>query len=204
VSDDQCATCERCTNNTCTPIPAGEPSTRCPDATVCNEIGQCAQCLGDFCDDCNRCVNGACQIIPDNPPCGGLEAGTCTDDGRCVRCLVDSNCAACDFCQLSTNTCEHLGAGDPGRCNTSIFDAQLVCDGGGTCVQCVDDSVCGNSCNTCVNGTCQPTVAAGELCGDGLLCDGTGRCLQCLNDLQCLNPAVEFCDITIGQCVPRP
>ena len=160
VSEAQCATCETCDFGSCVPIPPGQSSTRCGAGEICDENGQCLApaCVeGEICDQCNRCVLGRCQPITGDIPCGGIEAGTCLD-GVCVRCLIDSNCTPCEFCQQTSHTCEPLPAGDPGRCSASLLDPPQSCDGNGACIPCLDDLDCANPGETCdtATGTCLP------------------------------------------------
>ncbi|MEM8608460.1 MAG: hypothetical protein AAGF92_15230, partial [Myxococcota bacterium] len=187
VSDD-CGTGEVCENNECV-VPA-----------ECMVNEDCPQ-------DNNECTLNACvaeECIPGNEEAGKVCEGTrvCDGEGLCVDCNVNADCDMGELCE--NNECvpepecvTNADCPQDGNdctvaeciaemCVTANVDSGVacdddgVCDGAGTCVECIDASGCppGGECQeaTCESNTCGTTDAPdGTDCGDGGMCMG-GMC----------------------------
>jgi hypothetical protein len=150
-----------------------------------------------FCDQSRllnvTCVNNACGSVSCN------DANQCTDDGVCdpvSGCPAKTNSpagTACDF--------------------ASVGDG--LCNGAGTCVQCLTATDCtndGNECTaapSCTAGACNPQapLASGTPCTGGL-CNGAGQCVGCLVAGDCADDGNECTSgpaCNAGTCVtPTP
>jgi len=202
IGDGSCGECERCdtARGVCVNTPRGQPG-RCapPGIAICDGNGFCTipQCIpGGGCPECQSCQDFNCLPITTGSLC---SIGVCDDRGFCQECNTSSDCADCETCDF--NSCVPLA---PGSSSQNCGFGQ-VCDNNGQCIDsdCTTNANC-SACETCVNFRCEQTIPPGDLCGDGLLCNDRGDCVLCISDLQCLNPAVEFCDLDLGRCVPRP
>jgi hypothetical protein len=124
--------------------------------------------LGTPCDDGDACTgNGTCAgnpCVPGPPICiAGVPADACN--------------VQTGLCDPVTGICFTM----PVAAGTPCGDGR-VCNGTGTCVECLAantcpgvDTVC--SWRTCVLGTCGRSFAlAGTPCGVGFACDGSGSC----------------------------
>ncbi|MGD8825343.1 MAG: hypothetical protein PVI24_10205 [Myxococcales bacterium] len=145
-----------------------------------------------FCDQ-SRLLNVTCVA--------DACASTTCDDGN--QCTDDGVCDPVSGCPGSTNTaagaaCDFASVGDG------------LCDGAGTCVECLTTTDCtndGNECTTgpsCTAGTCDtPTpLASGTTCSAGF-CDGAGACVGCLSATDCTDDGNECTtgpSCTAGTC----
>lgn len=173
----------------------------CPAGLTC-VAGSCGCAAGQ-----TSCGGGLC--IAENDPlacCPGTStacpagASLCSAAGRCVQCLADTDCAACEACSVG-GVCEPIGrgqTGQPGRCPA----AQPLCDGAGgcfgpACTVAGSPEGCGE-CSVCEDFACQP-VAPGAPCpvGSGL-CNAAGACVSCIDSSQC--SACQTC--VGGACQP--
>ena len=199
------------TNGSCpnkTPEPSG---TACGMDRVCDGRGNCAACTdnsqcgdgnpctSDICDSIGSCdhfnANGeVCDLTPGSAD-GQCNGGVCLDPG--AACLPNP---CDDGHECTQNVCEALGAnshecthpakprGD--RCSDGI---RTYCDGLGTCVQCIDNSQCGDG-NQCTQDICDsigscnnPPEPPNAPCSEGerIRCDGAGSCVECNSNEQC-------------------
>jgi hypothetical protein len=214
-NDNNACTADQCSNGVATnnPLMAG---TGCGGSLKCDGAGTCVGCInaGD-CPGSTSCQSYSCQMsqcIPSNVPYGGGSfnqvPGDCVriacDGGGNQTSILDSsdfvddgNGCTDDYCAGSTPTHSPVGAGTgcPGG----------VCNGGGGCVQCINDQMCGASttCMTyqCVNGGCQANPvgygadAGGNIPGDCLqnICNGMGSAVTVANDGDFF-PDANLCD----------
>ena len=175
------------------------------DAALASTTYQCTQALphnvgvtvsdGDtFCDQ-TRFVTVDC--VPD--VCVGLscdDGNQCTDDGACDP----VNGCPGSTPSLSGAACDFIAVGDG------------LCDGAGTCVECLAPTDCtddGNDCTepaTCTANAC--TVAnttSGTACSGGV-CDGAGTCVGCVVAGDCSddgNDCTTAPACTAGACDPQ-
>jgi hypothetical protein len=214
--DADCPVCQGCAAGACVPVEPGQAG-RCPDpAQVCDAAQQCVappECSDDGADTCGPCAvcqGGSCQALPEESVCGtGTGPGFCNAEGACEQCFEDDHCGFCQRCE--TNTCQLVGAGEPGRCSQE--DGLQVCDGiSDACIpaECPTPGLqegCGG-CEICVDFVCQVNALAfGASCDldeqsadepPGFCING-GVCVQCIDDTQCIAP--QICDIAAGRCI---
>ncbi len=160
----------------------------CPLGKVCQQKA----CV-DGCNDMHGCPSGMCK----NGMCSACKAnGDCTDpslpkcdvaSGRCVACLMTSDCGAGQFCDPGDHAC-HMGCDTDAQCTTDAGNANMKCcnhvcydlnSSNGHCGDCGTD--CGNQ--TCCAGICSDTMN-GDLmnCGGcGIACQGQRAMWACMN-----------------------
>jgi hypothetical protein len=205
-SDDM----NECTSDKCLPngMAQHNPLTNMPcmsnGGTVCNDLGNCVECLdpGD-CTGNGACVNFVCQtpsctdMVKNQDEtdidCGGMVCTARCSDGK--HCLANADCTS-NLCQL--NKCR------PATCNNAMKDGtetDVDC-GGAACVPCATGKKC--TLNTdCSTGVCQSGTCRLATCGNGTKdgtetdvdCGGTS-CGHCATGKMCLLPA----DCTSGVC----
>lgn len=154
---------------------------------------------GDGDPFCNR-VEQMTVICPgqnfcDSDPIDCSAPSECTADGLC-----DAFCDPADLanCAEPGNRCP--GQGDPLPSGTACTTGGNVCDGAGTCVECVDDSLCDASpldCrepSQCVGNVCQPRAFSpvGTPCSNGE-CDAAGVC-----QFVAIDPPASTESLTLG------
>jgi hypothetical protein len=124
----------------------------------------------------------------------------CSEDGRCVACLEDTDCpapAACQErrCDPESQTCRPRPLPEGSRCGTGLCDAQGQCAGCNSDDDCPDAPTCQVQRCDRASRTCEPADAA-----DGSDCTAAfgagncqaGRCVQCRADADC--PAAGTCE----------
>lgn len=110
------------------------------------------------------------------------------------------------FLALSLLACGGNVSGGP----EEIDAGPLACTG----VLCGDPALCCDQGSECIQGACSITCDTGIRCGESLdLCCAEGHlclgalCAQpgsaCLDSYDCMQPG-EFCEPTIGRCLPQP
>jgi uncharacterized repeat protein (TIGR01451 family) len=178
------------------------PSNGCEVNTNTNP-NNCGAC-GNACFVPNgtpSCVNGSCAIGSCNPgfadcngnPFDGCETNTNNDLNNCGACGVsanDGNQCTADNCLGGARINTPLGAGTP--CNQN---GGSVCDGAGSCVQCVTASQCPGVDTECQTRTCNAgacgfnftpsgTPVASQIAGDCKQnqCNGAGGTISANND----------------------
>jgi hypothetical protein len=216
--DTQCATpsCD-VINGTCIPGYV-TPGTSCNDGIatngttdVCNGNGNCVDCVTQtqcpadtLCRDYSCGAGGNCIFVnqPSGENCGiDLE---CDGNGNCMGVCGPSNCvdnSATDCLATTCNadTCETNNIVSGTNCSVPGGITNGLCDGNGSCVECINASNCSAStdCETasCVSNTCttadKPLNTQCDYPGgapnDGV-CDGIGNCAQCTSAGQCPDP----------------
>ena len=140
------------------------------------------------CECAQRNCQSVCTGARDGDSCD--DGNLCTGDGACLSGVCQPGAPACapgvpvDECTVTSGACDPAS----GECLTeprpagSSCEGGKVCDGAGSCVQCLSaatcpgvDDACGS--RTCSAGTCGQTfAAAGTSCGTDLACDGSGSC----------------------------
>jgi hypothetical protein len=182
------------------PAPAG---TSCGQngGVICDGAGQCVQCLkatdcpGQDTECATRtCTAGTCGFVfaPAGTPTSSQTAGDCQKNvcdgaGNVVSQVDDTDLPADDGNQCTAEVCTNgvpsypsLPPGAPCSQNGGV-----ICDGQGTCLQCLSASDCpgqDTECQTrtCNGGTCGFFFApAGTTCGPigAMVCDGAGNCV---------------------------
>jgi hypothetical protein len=155
----------------------------------------------------NACVAGTCNKagIPGvrprvaGSPCelgGGLKV--CDGSGRCVQCMLQSDCAAGLYCQrdhsCGTTPCTDVACG--GGC--------MPCDLGGRCLANSDciSFACDTNALVCVADGCKDHHRDGN--ETDVDCGGGGQCPRCPIGAVCnshYDCASGFCDVLLHQCV---
>lgn len=116
---------------------------------------------------------------------GGIHAG---GSGGAAECAHASDCGprACIDVSCPDHVCVVAASAAETPCDGG------VCDGHGSCVECVNASDCpaASECHvrSCVSRSCVLAVAgAGTACGSSLnlVCDGAGHCVGCNHDADC-------------------
>ncbi len=220
TSQYQCATGSPVCTASTTPVAAG---TTCGTNLVCNGAGACVSCAqGADCSPPNACVTSQIQCGTGAPVCtasttpvaAGTTCGTglqCNGAGACV-CAQGLDCTSPTACvtsqyQCATGTPVCTASTTPVGAGTSC-GTNLVCNGTGACVSCVQGADCTppNACTKsqiqCGTGApvCTATttpVASGTSCGAGLQCNGAGACV-CAQGVDCTPPSA--CVTSQYQC----
>jgi acetyl esterase/lipase len=164
-----------CVPTTTTTTTSTTTTTQCSTPAQCPGGSQCQQAT---------CVMGTCGLgnVPAGTPVAVQTPGDCQEvvcDGQGAATSVDDDAdvPADTFCS-SGGVCT---SGVPGftdfappmsRCGPG-GDPSLVCDGGGTCVECLTAGDCAGG-EACVANQCQACIDDGE-CGGGGTCT-TGVC----------------------------
>ena len=164
---------------------------------ACAKSGDCTAdpskpvCVGNLCVACSSAAN-ECRVK--NP-----SAPVCANNGKCVGCLVSSDCtssadggvdggadggAAAGFCNTTTNQCvgclEHDDCSDPNK---------PICGSSQTCVGCGSPGVSA--------GTCASKKPAVPVCKPD-----TGACVECTGNADCRGDAgLGVCNPTTNKCV---
>jgi hypothetical protein len=234
------ASANECRERTCDRGTCGEKSKDAGTPTGTQTAGDCqkSQCNGagkivevdddgDVPDDGNDCTNDLCTngaptnpLVEPNTACGIDGALKCDDTGRCVGCLLASDCAGKDSeCQVRScrdNTCgvDNTPKGSRVLGQTAGDCKASQCDGKGGTQIVNDDGDLPNDGNDCTDDVCtngvpkNPGKALNTACGvnNALKCDGAAKCVACLvasdcpgQDSECLRRA---CDA--GVCGTTP
>ena len=192
----ECATNERCDNNTCI---CDLSTHRCGDACVSNsQITSCGQRCEPCLDDANglaSCVDERCTNVCNE----GFHL--CENDKGCS--FTEGSCVECE----RDNECE-----DPKK---------PTCDDQGQCVACQSDQDCSIDRPVCDSGSCEVCSGINEIACGGKTCDPStsecttigvgaqGECEACVSDSQCGDGL--FCvpmkfketDLPGGYCLKR-
>lgn len=213
VSDLPAAATDPCSQAVCT---NGNPSyTSLPSGTpcdynggrVCDGAGTCVGCLSaSDCPgedtDCETviCSNGACglarvavgtPVSPSSQTAGNCKKIVCDGLGGTIEVHdntdTPTNSEPCQptICVNGVPTSDYA---EPG----TVCGDGLVCNGVGTCVECLTDLDCpvSTACQIagCLNGACTlVSTVAGTPCAEngGSVCDGNGACVACLSPTDC-------------------
>jgi hypothetical protein len=165
--------------------------------------------------ECDPSIPGSVTVDLDcgdgDPMCNQLETITviCPGQNFCdsdpIDCSAPNDCAAAGLCDAfcdPADTCDRCpGQGDPLPSGTACSSSGgNVCNGAGSCVQCIDSSLCDSTpidCrqpSQCVGNVCQPRAfsPAGTPCSIGQ-CDAAGVC-----QFVPVNPASQTRAVTLG------
>jgi hypothetical protein len=199
-----------CTVDSCDEV--GDTCVNGPDDSICSDGDFCT---GDeTCDAIGGCQSGTAPNCDDGVVC---TVDSCDEVGdTCVNAPDDGVCTDSEFCNGvetcdATNDCQ---AGTAPNCDDGVLCTVDSCDeGGDTCVNGPDDSICsdGDFCTgdeTCdAIGGCQTGTAPN--CDDGVICttdscDEVGdTCVNTPDDSACEDAAfcngVETCD-AVSDC----
>jgi hypothetical protein len=179
-------------------LPSSDDADADPDAAVASgvdEAGPAVSCT--TASDCpmptNDCVVAACNgnicaatNIASGTACTTGGGRSCDGNGKCGACVVADDCARwLTACKLNTCTSSTCGAANAPARAVCTDNGGRVCDGSGTCVECVAPTDCPAQTtvcktNACSTNTCAVAFAAlGTTCSDnlGVVCDGKGDCV---------------------------
>ncbi|MDC0743151.1 DUF4215 domain-containing protein [Polyangium mundeleinium] len=168
---DACYTCDANAPSACTPKAAGEA---CEGTKLCNEAGQCVECIDNSQCGTGYCFQDACAACDDtvkngdetDVDCGGTHCGLCEQGKTCV---VGADC-------------------------TSTFCADGVCCDGACDDACFSCSLAGTigECSAIPKYAEDPSYGMGEAClaAEGEECSGLGTCgkavgQSCTNNPEC-------------------
>ncbi|MBK8170279.1 MAG: hypothetical protein IPK60_08015 [Sandaracinaceae bacterium] len=216
-----------CTDGT--PVCAGRMQrsigAHCAPGAICSEFGSCdpceeaLDCLVDGCvpgrTSCSRgysdCIPNGMPPLPEGTECASgsvcSAAGACWPIAGTVPCDIGCDHGSYDYASGSP-VC--VLDGSPSAPGLSC-GANQVCDGTGTCVDCIFGASCTAGCalgyTTCGAGPmCMPSgggnAPAGTSCGSGRVCNSAGVCADCLARAVC-EPALE-CQIKLVDCSRGP
>jgi len=157
-----------------------------------NTVSNCLGC-GVSCDDANPCTADSCDAATGCKHTPVANGTTCSDGNACtqadtcqagactagspVTCSATDQCHAAGVCEPATGACSN-----PPQPAGSTCSGSNVCDGSGSCVQCLAASTCPGVDSACGTRTCTANLCgmafatAGIGCGTGLACDGSGVC----------------------------
>lgn len=173
---DNCSLCnmqnQLCIENSCQK-PQNCLDTVCPTGQYCDaETNECKSCN---CPCGQKTPNPACPI------CSDCNSGLVCLAGTCAECRTSDECPVGMYCANDSKTCQSCDC----TCGTSPPSTDCpnctFCNNGllcvlGSCVQCVQDSDCGNDLRySCVNNQCESCTC---LCGQD--CDYS-KCSFCNN-----------------------
>ncbi|MBI4510177.1 MAG: hypothetical protein HY698_11125 [Deltaproteobacteria bacterium] len=174
----------------------------------CNGEGGSVQSVddNDVQVDGNSCTRDVCiGGTPYHPPalartsCSQDGGVMCDGEGRCVKCLLSSDCPGTDT-ECAVRSCvsgacgmDFTASGAPVTGQTTGDCKVLACDGTGKVVSKASDSdipVDGLACtaDTCKDGLpSNPPKPVGTACSEdtGVMCDGEGNCAQCVFAANC-------------------
>jgi hypothetical protein len=149
-------------NKSCNPMQCGMDAYTCegpllkkckPDLSGFDDGTPCVS--AELCDDankrCNECLPNSKVCMGDTPmvcsadgkgptpmPCAGATPKC--NNGKCVQCTADADCAPMECrvasCNMGTGMCAYANALPKSKCMTG------VCSLLGNCVECVDDENC--------------------------------------------------------------
>lgn len=160
-----------CVDGVCQETPL--PNTELPDPTpgdchglLCDSAGGALEVenSSDVPDDQNKCTLGLCEFgEPTQKPnigfaCGQTGMDVCNDQGDCVECIADGDCAS--------EVCKDYACA-PATCNDNNKNgSESDVDCGGSCQDCATGKIC--KVNTdCKSGVCQSLICAPS-CTDGV------------------------------------
>jgi hypothetical protein len=218
-------TANECIERTCDSGTCGEKPSAVGTHAPAQTTGDCqqSQCDGagkivavsdaaDVPDDGDDCTDDVCTDgVPTNPlkaagsACGLKGALKCDDAGKCVGCLVATDCPGQDTeCQersCTNNACGvlHTAKGTPVAGQTAGDCKAAQCDGKGRTEIVTDDDDVPADGNDCTDDMCtggvptNPTKAANTACGvnGALKCDDAGICVGCLVATDCAGQDTE-------------
>ena len=221
LPDDQNA----CTDNVCTVGTASFPNkstgTACGTGGKCNASAECVGCLSpsdcpgtdDDCQSRTCSAAGVCgtsyQAAGTPLPAGKQVAGNCRE-ARCdgaggVTSANDNSHTPVDAKQCTGDVCTNGVPSNPPLDPRATCGVDDLCDGAGSCVECLLPSDCpgaDSSCQvrTCTQGVCGVSnTAAGVVLTDpstgdchGARCDGNGQSEPFVNDLD-VGPDTNEC-----------
>ncbi len=209
ICDPSALVCRGCVSNAdCAAVGGGT-------AACDTDTGQCVECVVDAECGTGRCVDSRCVACEGDGDCadGVCVAGACVEcrdggdcaagapvceAGQCVECAGDGDgtTETLPVCNLGTNAC--VECVDESDCG----DALPVCDvSTATCIQCDGDAACPVDAPICDDGSCRACAESAECTDPSLgVCDDRGQCVECAADGDC---ASLVCDRSARQCVPE-
>ncbi|HEY4157583.1 MAG TPA: hypothetical protein VGM29_05780 [Polyangiaceae bacterium] len=167
---NECTLNDACQANACTGAPA-PVRTSCQSSRLCDGAGTCVDCVSA--SDCpgtdsacatRSCTAGKCGVAftaagSRNPAqtAGDCHANQCDGMGNIVS-VVDDTDLPVDARECTQDVCANGVASNPPlppevRCQTS-----RVCDGAGSCVDCIVAADCPGADTTCSTRTCNANV----------------------------------------------
>ena len=134
------------------------------------------------------CTGGSCGTsnVVAGTVCTSSGGRACDGKGNCAACVVVDDCPRfVSACTVSTCTSSMCGSASAPKGTVCTDNGGRLCDGTGTCVECVAPTDCPAQTTVCKINTCQSSTcgtmnaAKGTACTDngGVVCDGTGQCV---------------------------
>ena len=133
----------------------------CVEAPACISPGDCDD--GNVCTS-EDCLAGECAYVPnDGASCdaGGGLGGSC-EDGACIALCDGVDCTSGDEC-VQDGTCDDQngqcipGNNEPAGTDCDFGGSDGVCNGNGTCVECILDNQCPSG-EVCIELVCVPNA----------------------------------------------
>ena len=171
------------------------------DPNACSEANCEGYCVNDQCFDC---VKG-----DDDKACKDASTPACLNDGTCVECDEDEQCADPEASMCDTQKHECVACEGDEQC-AHLEETSLCSPTTNTCVQCTvaDESACGaNSCDPATN-TCTTTPRASLNACEGCQADS-----ECKTNFRCVPMEFQgqareggYClkDSTVEGCTVNP
>jgi plastocyanin len=207
-----------CTSDVCTAgVPSNPPGSlgmSCGASGVCDASGQCVGCLtANDCPDVDTecqtrtCISSTCgfSFSPAGTPLtmqtpGDCRVNQCNGAGAAVLAAqdsdlpVDGNQCTSDFCNAGIASNPPVGSG--GSCSQN---GGTVCNGSGSCVECLVATTCPGMDTDCQTRTCTLTV-----CGTANTPAGTLTSMQTPGDCQAnqCNGSGGVVSVTLNADVP--
>jgi|GEM_PF-1390404 len=196
---NECTLNDTCHANACSGS-AAPPRAPCSQGTakLCDGAGSCVQCVSG--SDCpgtdsacatRTCSAGTCGVS--FTPAGSLTATQVTGDCRVNQCdgvgnivsVVDDSDVPVDGRSCTADVCTAGVPSNPALPVETRCETARVCDGAGSCVDCVAPTDCQGSDATCSSRTCNGNQCGAKLASEGTscpenggqICDGVGSCV---------------------------
>jgi hypothetical protein len=178
---------------------ACSPNGTCGGGNFCVS-GRCVECAGpgqcgggEVCDPVSYSCTPPCG--PAGPVCGGGTPYCDAQNGVCIRCISDANCAGTGnpFCSRALNECVDCLTSAQcagGRTCDLTSGRCLECSSPGSTFPCAPGQVCGNDFE-CHSAGCRSNFDCG---GGNPYCAANGECVECLFNDNCQFPEVCAAD----------
>ncbi|HEX3849474.1 MAG TPA: hypothetical protein VHW01_00825 [Polyangiaceae bacterium] len=194
-----CTLNDACHANACvgSPAPARTACSQGP-AKLCDGAGSCVECVSggdcpgsDTACSSRTCSAGKCGVsfAPAGTLIAAQTAGDChvnqCDGAGNIASVVDDSDVPVDGRACTADTCSAGVPSNPPLAAEVRCETSRVCDGAGSCVDCVVAADCQGSDSTCSSRTCSNNqcgvklASEGTTCADsgGQICNGAGSCV---------------------------
>ena len=160
--------------------PEGGPAVSCTTVSDCPAAPN--DCVVPTCDG----TTCATSNVMAGTACMSDSGRSCDGNGKCAACVVADDCARwLSACTQNTCVSSACGAVSAPAGSTCTDNGGRLCDGSGTCVECVAPTDCPAQTTVCKTNTCLANAcgtndaAKGTACTDngGAVCNGAGECV---------------------------